>query len=124
MDEGNELGVALRATMDRQGRARPRSELREKATAYVRAQLEAGATMSDLASLLGVKASTLSAWCRETGSSRRRGRPKGSSEPGLSRVRVRPVGSPDRTLVLEGPGGWRITGLTITDVAKLLSGRP
>jgi hypothetical protein len=100
-------------------RARYTQEQRREAVAYVRERQQQGASSEEAAKELGMSTWTLSRW----GSAARRAQ----EEPARTRlvpVEVKPARSADRAgaLVVHGPGGVRVEGLSIEDAVKLLRG--
>jgi transposase-like protein len=100
-------------------RARYTQEQRQEAVAYVRERQQQGAGIEEAAKELGMSTWTLSRW----GSAARRAQ----QEPGraaLVPVEVKPARSMARAgaLVVHGPGGVRVEGLSVEDAVALLRG--
>jgi transposase-like protein len=98
---------------------------RAEVVAYVRARLAEGGTQEEAAKEIGLSAWTLSRWGRgEQSGPVRRGRPprqrlQGSSA-GFHPVEVKSEARSQGTLVMHGPGGVRVEGLSVQQVAQLL----
>jgi transposase-like protein len=93
--------------------------LRARVVAWARAQLSAGASMAALCAAVDIGGPTLH---RFLGTSRRSEQARGS--PGFTPVRVA-APKPEVTttrLVLRGPCGLTVEGLTVDDVTRLLKG--
>ena len=78
-------------------------EVRAKAVEYVSSQRSGGKSWRGLATELDVSAPTLQRWCRS---------------PRFLPVEVRRESA--TAIVVEGPHGVRVTGLTLSQVAELL----
>jgi transposase len=110
--QGEELRREL-AQADRSGVGRPYPEaLRRAAVEYGRQRERQGASVGVVAAELGVSGVSLSRWLR-----------KGQGvESGFRAIEVvaEPYGATARRLVVHGPRGLRIEGLTVLDVVTLL----
>lgn len=105
------LALALRQALARaaEGRGRPRypEALRQRVVAHVRDRRARGASLRQLADELGVAAPTLVRWAE----------PRPAFRPVL--VEPTPQAAPGH-LVMHGPGGLRVEGLTLEQAAELL----
>lgn len=104
------------------GRRRYPRGLRARLTSAARELRAGGASWEQVAGEVGVGASTLLRWCERAATS-----PSGASVvPSTFVVPVelvdarRGVSDEARSLVLTSPGGWRVDGLGVADVAALL----
>jgi hypothetical protein len=104
MDEASELAAAVEA---REG-FRYEPKLRSRVAAYARQARDRGESWSQLSSTLGVPMHTLQRWAGP-----------GKSPVGFVTVRSRATSSAGE-LRLVSPAGWRIEGLSVSDVAVLL----
>lgn len=103
MDEARDLAAAVEG---RAGLRYPR-ELRERLTGYARHGRGQGASWLRLGEELGVPYGTLQRWV-------------GSTERPAGFVTVRSTVAKGEGLALVSPAGWRIEGLSVSDVAALL----
>ncbi len=100
------MRVLAAAVEQRQG-FRYTEELRERLTAYARDARGRGANWHQLGKELGVSSKTLHRWVGRSGGPARF-------------VAVRPTATKGTGLALVSPAGWRIEGLSVSDVATLL----
>lgn len=110
----SELRAAL-ATVERRGAGRPYpAELRKAAVEYFRHRQEQGARARDVEAELGVSGMSLSRWSRSST----------SLTPSFRRVELveahREPSAPCSVFVVHGPGGIRIEGMAVAEVAELL----
>lgn len=114
MDTAETLRTELHRTRSSEGFP---SELRERAGRWALAQLATGARLADLASRVGVSATSLRAWSRSLSSS-----PESSGGTFLPVVvRTEGVGSPPGGgPVLHTPQGYRVTGLGTDELVAVL----
>jgi transposase len=100
-------------------RARYTQEQRQEAVAYVRERQQQGASSEEAAKELGMSSWTLSRW----GSAARRAQ-REPERAALVPVEVKPARSVVRAgaLVVHGPGGVRVEGLSLEDAVALLRG--
>lgn len=92
---------------------------RAEVVAYVRARQEKGGTQEEAARELGLSAWTMSRWSRQ----RRPARQGAASGADFHPVAVkREEEASPSALVVHGPGGVRVEGLTLKQVAVLLRG--
>ncbi len=119
-----ERAEKLRAQAQAQGgrgtRWRFDDGFRAEVVAYVRARQEEGGTQQEAARELGLSAWTLSRWSRQ-------GRPPRQSATSgedfhLVRVKREAEAAVTSGLVVHGPGGVRVEGLRLEQVAVLLRG--
>lgn len=107
-----ELREAL-AQADRSGLGRPYPEaLRRAAVEYGRQREQQGASVGTVAAELGVSGPSLSRWLR-----------KGQeAESGFRAIELvaAPCGATATRVIVHGPRGLRIEGLTVLDVVTLL----
>jgi transposase-like protein len=90
---------------------------REQVVAYVRARQEEGGTQEEAARELGLSAWTMSRWSRQ----RKPKKQSAASGGGFHPVAVkREAQASEGALVVHGPGGMRVEGLTLKQVALLL----
>lgn len=107
---GGELRDKLAAAVVDQvgGERRYPEELRRQAGAYVRARLASGAKRAAVSAELGVPAITLARWAAASG----------FRTVAVEAEEAKPTGR--RDLVLVSPGGFRVEGLELSEVAALL----
>jgi transposase len=100
-------------------RARYTQEQRQEAVAYVRERQQQGAGIEESAKELGMSSWTLSRW----GSAARRAQQE-PERAALVPVEVKPARGVARAggLVVHGPGGVRVEGLSVEDAVALLRG--
>ncbi len=91
---------------------------RAEVVAYMRARQEEGGTQEEAAKELGLSPWTLSRWSRQRKPAQQEGR---SSVPFHS-VTVKREDASASALVVHGPGGVRVEGLKLEQVAELLRG--
>jgi transposase len=110
----SELRAALSAA-ERKGAGRPYpEELREAAVTYFRHRREQGARAHDVEAELGVSGISLSRWSRRPTSLR-------PSFRQVEIVEAHPEPSASCSVfVVHGPGGVRIEGMAVAEVAELL----
>ena len=100
------------ATAERAGAGRPYpKELRAAAVEHRREREREGAALGEVAAELGVSAITLERWSRK------------SPERSASFRAIELVGEPVRrasAVVVHGPRGLRIEGLTVSEIAELV----
>ncbi len=121
--ELNETAEKLRAQAQarsvRGARWRFDDTFREQVVAYVRARQEEGGTQEEAARELGLSAWTMSRWSRQR-------KPKQQGVAGGGDFHPVAVKREERAsaggLVVHGPGGMRVEGLTLGQVAELLRG--
>lgn len=104
------LRAGIAESRDAMGRARINAELRAAVVEYTLERRKSGLGLTDVAKELGVPKSSLSGWCRlqkKTASKRKR----------MVRVKVA-----DRRggISVHGPGGLRIEGLRLSELAELI----
>ncbi|QRK05593.1 transposase [Archangium violaceum] len=101
-------------------RARYTTEQRQEALEYVRARQKQGASVEEAAKELGMSSWTLSRW----GSAARRAGQQQPARAALVPVEVKAERAPVRGggLVVHGPGGVRVEGLSLEDAVRLLRG--
>lgn len=106
-----ELAEALERSRDTRGRVRPRRDLKRRVAEYAVAQLERGEPMGRLARLLGLGEMTLRRWLARF-----------AEQPGsIVPVQVAPDVRPEvSSLVVHGPSGIRVEGMTVAEVAELV----
>lgn len=100
---------------------------RAEVVAYVRARQAEGGTQEEAAKEVGLSAWTLSRWGRggQNGPVRRGRPPRQRLEGrgvGFHPVEVKSEASSQAGLVVHGPGGVRVEGLSVQQVAQLLKG--
>lgn len=117
-DELNEIRALLSELPPRgRGRRYP-SELRARVVAYTKRRRAQHATMHVIGRELGISENTIGRWCAA----------KAAPEPPtfvpvrLQSPRGRLTLSDEPRLTLDSGRGWRITGLSVADVAELLRG--
>ena len=110
----NELRAAL-AGAERLGAGRPYPEaLRQAAVAYYRQRKQQGARTEEIETELGVSGMSLSRWSRRSAERALGFREVEVIEAVPERERA------ERALVVHGPRGVRIEGLTVADIAELI----
>lgn len=107
MDEEAIKGL-VESSRDTRGRVRPKGEAKERIAAYVLERRRAGSSLDRIAEQLGVSPVSLGRWTR--GNSRRR----------RGVMRAVKVSSPSTPLVVHGPYGLRVEGLSLRQLAELL----
>jgi transposase len=122
MDMREQAEKFRRQVLERGGvgpRTRYTAEQRQEAVAYVRARQQQGASIEEAARELGMSSWTLSRW----GSAARRAQQE-PARAALVPVEVKPARSAARggALVVHGPGGVRVEGLSVEDAVALLRG--
>lgn len=90
---------------------------RAQVVAYVRARQEEGGTQEEAARELGLSAWTMSRWSRQRKPTQHR---EGSGADFHPVAVKREVQASAGALVVHGPGGMRVEGLTLKQVAALL----
>ena len=104
--ESTEGPLRLRLSEGRDSRNRVPAGLRAEVTAYAQSAQRDGQSYTAVARGLGIKVQTLMRWCRVP------------SQPRFSKVLVsRPS---NKTLTMHGPGGTRIEGLSVEQIATLM----
>lgn len=100
-------------------RARYTPEQRQQAVEYVRERQQQGASVEEVARQLGMSSWTLSRW-----SSAERRVKREPERAGLVPVEVKAERAVARAggLVVHGPGGVRVEGLSVEDAVELLRG--
>ncbi len=101
-------------------RTRYTREQRQEAVAYMRARQQQGASVEEAAKELGMSGWTLSRW----GSAARRAGQQQPENAALVPVEVKAERAPGRGggLVVHGPLGVRVEGLSLEDAVRLLRG--
>ena len=123
MDMKEQAEKFRRQVLERGGvgpRARYTAEQRQEALAYVRARQQQGASMEEAARELGMSSWTLSRW----GSAARRATQQEPARATLVPVEVKAAHTvaAGGGLVVHGPGGVRVEGLSLEDAVRLLRG--
>jgi transposase len=116
--KSNSTAIELRAALaaaERTGAGRPYPEaLRRAAVAYLHRRRQQGACLDEVQAELGVSGMSLSRWSRRCSQGITPFRPievlEAQPEPPM----------PVRAIVVHGPRGVRIEGLTVPEVAELL----
>jgi transposase-like protein len=90
---------------------------REQVVAYVRARQEEGGTQEEAARELGLSAWTMSRWSRQRKPKQQSAASGGDFHPVAVK---REAQASEGALVVHGPGGMRVEGLTLKQVALLL----
>ncbi|NNB89653.1 MULTISPECIES: hypothetical protein [Corallococcus] len=127
--ESKELAAKLKQEVEAQrGRGtrwRFGEDFRTRAVAYLRGRQAEGGTQEEAAREMGLSSWTLSRWGRQGGPVRR-GRPARAS-PETSTAAFHPVAvtreeEPEGGVVVHGPGGVRVEGLSVAQVVRVLKG--
>ncbi|RKG47903.1 hypothetical protein D7X30_41255 [Corallococcus sp. AB011P] len=100
-------------------------DFRARAVAYLRARQAEGGTQEEAAREMGLSSWTLSRWGRQGGPVRR-GRPARvspeTSTAAFHAVAVKREEEAEGVLVVHGPGGVRVEGLSVAQVVEVLKG--
>ena len=88
--------------------------LRQEIVEYARHEVASGASVRAAARRLGVSNSTLTRWLEE-------GRQPSTFRPVEVQIAEEPAQEPSGELVLVSPGGYRVEGLDVEQLAMLLS---
>src|SRR5271165_3603651 len=105
----DEIRTALVRSNEGIGRPYP-AHLRAQVLAHVERRRRAGIALGAVAAELGLAATTLRMWKRNTA---------GTAHPAFCEVEVVPAPAPPSTLVVHGPAGLRIEGASVADIAEL-----
>jgi hypothetical protein len=125
-ETAGKLKAELEARRELGTRGRFTEALRQQVLTYLRARQEEGGTQEEVARELGMSSWTLSRWSgrarrAEAGEERRAPSPQGARAFRAVEVKAAAaVGS--GVLVLHAPGGVRVEGLGVAQVAALLRG--
>ncbi len=85
--------------------------VRQRVGAYARRRRQAGARWSELAAELGISSTTMSNWMRAL-----------PPEPTFLPVPVStPTPPPQQFVTVTSPGGWRIDGLSFSQLAEMMA---
>jgi transposase len=113
------LKAQAEAQSGRGARWRFDDAFREEVVAYVRARQQEGGTQEEAARELGLSAWTMSRWSRQRRPARQSEARGADFHPvGVKREEESSAGA----LVVHGPGGVRVEGLTLKQVGVLLRG--
>lgn len=110
--KAEEFREGVRKQAGRGPRNRYTAELREQATSYWKRRKAEGATLAMAAKELGIHAKSLGQWSKGRGTARRF-RP-------VELVEEQAVPRRGSSMVLYGPGGVRVEGLTVEALSELL----
>ena len=108
-----EVRAALVRSKEGLGRPYP-EHIRSTVLALAERQRRAGVGLGSFAAEVGVSATTLRKWKRDAG-----GGP-GAARAAFCEVEIVAPGPRASALVIHGPSGLRIEGVTITDLAELV----
>lgn len=124
-EEAGKLKQEVEAQRGRGTRWRFGEDFRVRAVAYLRARQAEGGTQEEAAREMGLSWWTLSRWGRQGGPVRR-GRPARVSPEtrtaAFHAVAVTRAAEAGGALVVHGPGGVRVEGLSVAQVLKGLGG--
>jgi transposase-like protein len=124
-----EKAAKLKAELERRAQEGTRGRFSEAMKAevleYWRQSKQGGATQEMVARELGLSPWTLSRWSvkarRAKGRPVQRGQQEAAEAPGFHAVKVKPVSQePGRSVVLHGPSGVRVEGLSVSEVVRVL----
>lgn len=116
-ETAEKLRAQAQAQSGRGTRWRFDDAFRAEVVAYVRARQEEGGTQEEAARELGLSAWTMSRWSRQRKPAQQRAASGAEFHPVAVKHEVQ--GS-QGALVVHGPGGMRVEGLTLKQVALLL----
>jgi hypothetical protein len=124
-EQAEELKAQVEARRARGTRKQFDESFRAEMVAYVRARQAEGGTQEEAAREVGLSAWTLSRWGRQgQAGAVRRGRPPRQrlegSNAAFHPVEVKSEARSQAALVVHGPGGVRVEGLSVQQVAQLL----
>jgi transposase len=124
-----EKAAKLKAELERRAQEGKRGRFSEAMKAevleYWRQCKQGGATQETVARELGLSPWTLSRWSvkarRSKGRPVQKEKPEAAEAPAFHAVKVKPVAQgPGRGVVLHGPSGVRVEGLSISEVVRVL----
>ena len=124
-----EKAAKLKAELERRAQEGKRGRFSEAMKAevleYWRQCKQAGATQETVARELGLSPWTLSRWSVKARGAKgrpvQRGQQEAAEAPGFHAVKVKPVAQgPLRAVVLHGPSGVRVEGLSVSEVVRVL----
>jgi transposase len=119
-EKGARLKAQVEARSGRGAKWRYDDEFRAEVVEYVRERQARGGTLEEVGRELGLSAWTLSRWSRERGPKK-----QGAAASGESAVFQPVTVKPEKAVAegrhtVHGPGGVRVEGLTLQQVAALL----
>ncbi len=106
----DEIRTALVRSNEGVGRPYP-ARLRVQVLAHVERCTRAGVALEAIAAELGLAVTTLRNWKRNAA---------GAARPAFCEVEIVPPSAPPSALVVHGPGGLRVEGATVAEIAELV----